>query len=141
MTAPKSASAPNTPGLLPGRTAARRLHCTSDHVAKLCREGKLSCLRRNNAWFVERDSIEHFRQTRQLLRAARSEELARLRRHELGLLDQSQAQPQRRPPAAILVGLAVVAPLLLAILVISLIKPTTAPATPPSDTTTTTTAQ
>jgi hypothetical protein len=98
MTAPKLANAPNTPSLLPGRTAARRLHCTPDYVAKLCREGKLSCVRANNAWFVERGSIAHFRRTRQLLKVARSEELAHLRRQELGLPDQSQAQPQRRPP-------------------------------------------
>jgi hypothetical protein len=84
--APKPASAPKAAGLLQGRLAARRLYCTPDYVAKLRREGNLSCVRTNNAWFVEKGSIAPFRQKQQSLKVARSEELAQLRRHKQDLL-------------------------------------------------------
>ena len=130
--APKPKIVPSTAGFLPSKAAANLLRCSPDYVAKLCRDGKLSCVRENKAWFVERDSIEHFRQTRRVLKATRSEELSQMRRQELGLLDQFQAEPQRRPAAAMLTALAVVAPLLLAIVAIVVIKSAAAPATSPS---------
>jgi hypothetical protein len=95
---PKIPSAPNTSGLLPSRAAAKILRCTPDYVAKLCRDGKLSCVRDNSAWFVEKDSIARFRRTRQVLKEARAVELVQLRRHEQVLLRGSDDQPQRRPP-------------------------------------------
>jgi len=129
--APKPKSVSNTAGLLSSKAAANLLRWSPDYVAKLCRDGKLACVRENKAWFVERDSVGYFRHARQLLKVARSEELAQLRRQELGLLVQSEVQPQWRPPA-MLTALAVVTPLLLAIVAIFVIKSAAVPATSPS---------
>jgi hypothetical protein len=68
---------------LPVIAAAKRLNYTTDHVAKLCREGKLDCIQIGAAWFVQRNSLAAFKKTRASEKAARALELSQFRRQQL----------------------------------------------------------
>ena len=69
--------------MLSARAAAARFACAPDYIGKLCREGKLSGVQVNGAWFVYEASLDSFESSRQDARAARSEELSTLRKQEL----------------------------------------------------------
>ena len=69
--------------MLSARAAAARLSCAPDYIGKLCREGKLSGVQVNGAWFVYEASLDSFESSRQEARSARSEELSFLRKQEL----------------------------------------------------------
>jgi len=69
--------------MLSARAAAARFACAPDYIGKLCREGKLSGVQVNGAWFVYEASLDSFESSRQEARAARSEELSFLRKQEL----------------------------------------------------------
>ncbi len=69
--------------MLSVRAAAARLACAPDYIGKLCREGKLSGVLFNGAWFVYESSLDYFESTRDEARFARSEELSTLRKQEL----------------------------------------------------------
>jgi len=69
--------------MLSARAAAARFACAPDYIGKLCREGKLSGVQVNGAWFVHESSLDSFESSRQEARAARSEELSVLRKQEL----------------------------------------------------------
>src|SRR3989338_7064085 len=69
--------------MLSARAAAARFACAPDYIGKLCREGKLSGVQVNGAWFVYEASLASFESSRQEARSARSEELSFLRKQEL----------------------------------------------------------
>ena len=66
--------------MLSARAAAARFACAPDYIGKLCREGKLSGVQVNGAWFVYEASLDSFESSRQEARSARSEELSFLRK-------------------------------------------------------------
>ena len=82
---------PNT--TLPAKTAGKRLHYTTDYVTKLCREGKLDCVQIGAAWFVKKNSLTAFKNTRTSQKGVRALELLRLRQQELDPPRPSLTQP------------------------------------------------
>ena len=55
---------------------------TSDYVAKLCREGNLTCERIGRSWFVEESSLKEFVIAREHERVARHQQLSEQRKSE-----------------------------------------------------------
>ncbi len=55
---------------------------TSDYVAKLCREGNLTCERVGRSWFVEENSLKEFVIAREHEKAARLQQLSEQRKSE-----------------------------------------------------------
>src|SRR6185503_6199915 len=82
VTSPRKTLSGEQQSMLSARKAARLLKCAPDYIGKLCREGKLQGVRTKNAWFVSKESIRQFEETRDLAKAQRSSSLAQIRREE-----------------------------------------------------------
>lgn len=68
--------------MLTAREAADRLSCAPDYVGRLCRDGKLDCVRNESQWFVDGQSIFEFEKEREINKAIRSRALATERKVE-----------------------------------------------------------
>jgi hypothetical protein len=118
MTDPRHTPHPST--TLPVRAAAKRLDYAPDYVARLCREGKLDCIQIGAAWFVRRDSLRAFKNTRTSERAARGLELSQFRRQQLHSLRPSPARPASALLPAMLLIIGIIACMTLSIFLLTI---------------------
>lgn len=88
--------------MLTAREAAEQLACAPDYVGKLCRDGKLECVRSEQAWYVDGQSIFEFEKERELSKAQRARELARERKEEASRRQQAAPGGNPAPRAALI---------------------------------------
>ncbi len=72
----------NNKKYLTAKRTAYILGCTNDYVSKLCREGKLECLRQDKLWLVEEYSALNYHQSVEVKKSKNRTELAEERAQE-----------------------------------------------------------
>ncbi len=68
--------------MLTAREVAEHLFCAPDYVGKLCRDGKLDCVRNDGVWLVDPESVFEFEWQRERAKAERSQTLSQERKEE-----------------------------------------------------------
>jgi hypothetical protein len=86
---------------LSSKEASLKSGYTTDYIARLCRDGDISCRRIGRSWLVDEQTLDDFIVRAQIEKQERTQELARQRRQTYQTHSQEKLEPAPSSPAAL----------------------------------------